>query len=307
MATLKGQNVRILTYDADAEKLTVFGLATSCTVTLTNNTESGTTKDDVGLADKPETVSRAGSVQVESLNVVDAAAFLTAVRTFKEFVLMWDETSTTDNQTIVNTPGSFARKATAICNDLTLNFNNREFSAKSVQFQLTSAPETTSQWHPDQTVLPAGSKTRGQFVRLFLSDSSSAAPTDVIAGAQQLSLHVTVALESISTKDTSGNWDVQEATGLSYDISTTALVRAADTIISQVGGKTVDNIESLHESGTPVKWKIANSSGPNQRTASTTIASGSAIVTQLTINAANRQTATYDAQLTGYGDYTVGA
>ena len=30
-------------------------------------------------------------------------------------------------------------------------------------------------------------------------------------------------------------------------------------------------------------------------------------LTQLTINAANRQNATYDAQLTGYGAYTVGA
>lgn len=307
MPTLKGQNVRILTYDADTQKLTVFGLATSCTVTLTNNTESGTTKDDVGLADKPETVSRAGSVQVESLNVVDAAAFLTAVRTFKEFTLMWDEVSTTNNQTIVNTQGSFARKATAICNDLTLNFNNREFAGKSVQFQLTSAPEATDQWHPDQTVLPAGSKTRGQFVRLLLSSDNTAAPAAVIAGAQQLSMHVTVALESISTKDTEGNWDIQEATGISYDISTTALIRANDNITSHVLGQTVDNIESIHEAGTPVKWKIANASGDNQRTAGTVIASGSAIITQLTINAANRQTATYDAQLTGYGDYTVGA
>lgn len=308
MATLKGQNVRILTYDTTAQKLTVFGLATSCTVTLTNNTENGTTKDDVGLADKPETVSRAGSVQVESLNVVDAAAFLTAVRTFKEFTLMWDEVSTTNNQTIVNAQSSFARKATAICNDLTLNFNNKEFSAKSVQFQLTSAPEATDQWHPDQTVLPAGSKTKGQFVRLLLSSDNTAAPAAVIAGAQQLSLHVTVAMESISTKDTpDSNWDVQEPTGLSYDISTTALIRANDVITSSVAGKTLPDIEAIHEAGTPVKWKIANASGDNQRTAGTVIASGSVIVTQLTINAANRQTATYDAQLTGYGDYTVGA
>jgi predicted secreted protein len=307
MPTLKGQNVRILTYDETAQKLTVFGLATSCTVTLTNNTESGTTKDDVGLADKPETVSRAGSVQVESLNVVDAAAFLTAVRTFKEFTLMWDETSTTDNQTIVNTQGSFARKATAICNDLTLNFNNREFAGKSVQFQLTSAPETTDEWHPDQTILPAGSKTRGQFVRLLLSSDNTAAPAAVIAGAQQLSMHVTVALESISTKDTEGNWDIQEATGISYDISTTALIRAADVITSSVSGKDVAAIEAIHEAGTPVKWKIANASGANQRTAGTVIASGSAIVTQLTLNASSRQAATYETQLTGYGDYTVGA
>jgi predicted branched-subunit amino acid permease len=31
------------------------------------------------------------------------------------------------------------------------------------------------------------------------------------------------------------------------------------------------------------------------------------MLTQLTINAANRQAATYDAQLTGYGEFTVGS
>jgi hypothetical protein len=31
------------------------------------------------------------------------------------------------------------------------------------------------------------------------------------------------------------------------------------------------------------------------------------VLTQLTLNGPNRQNATYDAQLTGYGDYTVAA
>lgn len=303
MTTLRGQNVRILSYDDTTQKLTVFALATSCTVTLTNNTESGNTKDDVGLADKPETVSRAGSVQVDSMSVVDAASFLIYVRTFKQFTLLWDEVNTSDNQTIISGSGSFARKATAICNDLTLNFNNREFSTKNIQFQLTSAPEEANQWHPDQTIMPAGAKTRGQFVRLFISNNNVAAPTAVIAASQQLSMHVSVALESISTKDTEGLWDVQEPTGISYDISTTALIRSADTITSSVDGKSLPDIEAIHEAGTPVGWMISNSSGDNQRTAGTRIVGGSAIITQLTINAANRKVATYEAQLTGYGAY----
>jgi hypothetical protein len=37
------------------------------------------------------------------------------------------------------------------------------------------------------------------------------------------------------------------------------------------------------------------------------IASGSALLTQLTVQAANRANATYDAQLSGYGTYTVAA
>jgi hypothetical protein len=66
-------------------------------------------------------------------------------------------------------------------------------------------------------------------------------------------------------------------------------------------------LTSIYEDGTPVSWQIANVSGDNNRTKGSVIASGSALLTQLTINAANRQTATYDAQLTGYGAYSVGS
>ena len=80
MATLKGQNFRICIFDATADKYRVIGMATGCTVTLTNNTESGTHKDVVGAADMPTTVSKGWSVSVDSLNVADAAAMLTAIK-----------------------------------------------------------------------------------------------------------------------------------------------------------------------------------------------------------------------------------
>ena len=47
--TLKGQNFRILTFDTTAEKFKVIGMATGCTVNLTNNTDDSNTKDDVGM------------------------------------------------------------------------------------------------------------------------------------------------------------------------------------------------------------------------------------------------------------------
>lgn len=302
MATLKGQNFRILNFDGDA--MTVFGQSTNCVVTLTNNVESSTTKDDVGLADKPEVVSRAGSVQVETLNVGDAASFLEAVRTFKVFDLIWDEVSTVDNQTA--TGATVLRRAKAICNDLTLTFNNRENSGKNVQFTLLEAPAAGGNL-PRQIVLPTGSTTKGQFVRLFLGSDATATPGKVISSAQQLSLHVSVALESVSTKDTDGNWDRQEPTGLTYDISTNALMRSDETITSGVDGQTVADIETIHAAGLPVNWEIANVTGANQRTKTTTIVSGKALLTQLTLNAGNRQTATYDAQLNGYGEYVTAA
>jgi hypothetical protein len=153
----------------------------------------------------------------------------------------------------------------------------------------------------------ANSYTKGQFVRLFLSSDNTTAPSKVIAAAKSLSLHVSMQLENATTKDTQGSWDIQEPTGLSYDISTSALVRGNDTITSSVDAQDLASIESIYETGTPVKWQIANVSGDNQRTKGSVIASGSVLLTQLTMNAANRQNATYDAQLTGYGSYTVGA
>ena len=89
--------------------------------------------------------------------------------------------------------------------------------------------------------------------------------------------------------------------------ATSALMRGNDTITSAVAAQDLASIESIYEAGTPGKWKICNVSGANQRTAGAVIASGSVLLTQLTVNGPNRQNATYDAQLTGYGAYTVGA
>ena len=108
MATLKGQNFRILTYDSTAEKFKVVGMATNCTVNLTNNTEDASHKDIVGMAAAPSMVSQGWSVSVESLSVADVGAMLTAIKSLTPFTLLWDETSTSDNQTpVANT--TFAR------------------------------------------------------------------------------------------------------------------------------------------------------------------------------------------------------
>ena len=154
-------------------------------------------------------------------------------------------------------------------------------------------------------LIAAGSYTKGQFVRLFLSDSSN--PAMVVAGAKTLQLHVSMSLEDATTKDTPGTWQVQEPTGLSYDISTNALVASNETITSAVGGQTLATIMDFYESSTLLYWQIANVSGDNQRTKGSVIVSGQARIGSIAVNAANRQVATYDTQLSGYGDYTVGA
>ena len=153
----------------------------------------------------------------------------------------------------------------------------------------------------------AHTSTARRALRLFLGSDNTAAPSTVIAAAKSLSLHVSMSLEDATTKDTTGEWQVQEPTALNYDISTSALMRSGDTITSAVGGKSLADLETIYEAGTPVKFKIANVGGDNNRTASSTIVSGSVVLTQLTLNGPNRQNADYTAQLNGYGDYSVAA
>ena len=304
MATLKGQNFRICVYDTTAEKYKVIGMATNCVVTLTNNTEDASHKDIVGMAALPVTVSHGWSVQVDSLNVADTAAMLTAIKAMAPMTLMWDETSTSDNQT--RAKATFARKGSAYLTDGTFSFNDRENATKSLQFTGTGPLETVGSSEAVE-VISIGSVTKGQFVRLFLGSDNTATPATVIGSAKQLSLHVSVSMESATTKDTTGEWDVQEPTALNYDITTSALMRGNDTITSQTGAKSVADLETIYEAGTPVKWVIANVSGDNNRTKGAVIASGSVVLTQLTLNGPNRQNADYQATLTGYGDYTVAA
>lgn len=304
MATLKGQNFRILTYDSTASKFKVVGMATSCTVNLNTNTDDGGTKDDVGMAQKPNVTSKSWQVSVESLNVSDVAAMLTAIKSLTPFTLLWDETSTTDNQTAEG--ATFARKGQAFLSDATFNFNDRENSSKSLQFSGSGALEVLDTT-PAVEAISAGSYTKGQFVRLFLGSDNTVTPAKVIAGAKQLSLHVSMTLEDATTKDTAGDWTIQEPTQLAFDISTTALVRSNDTITSAVQSQGLSDLETIYEASNPVKFQIANVSGDNQRTKGAVIISGSVIIATLTLNGPNRQNADYTAQLTGYGAYTVGA
>lgn len=293
-----------MVYDTTATKFKVIGMATGCTVTLNNNTDDASHKDIVGAAAMPTVISKSWQVSCDSLNVADAAAMLTAIKAMQPMTLMWDETATSGNQT--RAKATFARKGSAYLNDVTFNFNDRENSTKSLQFQ-GSGPLQTVAASEATEVIPLGSYTKGQFVRLFLGSDNTAAPSTVIAAAKSLSLHVSLTLEDATTKDTAGDWQIQEPTALSYDISTGALVRSGETITSQVGAKSLADIETIYEAGTPVKWKIANVGGSNNRTASSTIVSGSVILTQLTLNGPNRQNADYSATLNGYGDYTVAA
>lgn len=299
---LKGQNFRILTVDdGDAQ---VIGMSTNCTVNLNTSTDDSSHKDVVGMAAMPTVTAKSWSVSVDSLNVADVATILTAIKNGSKFTLLWDETSATDNQS--QESATFARTGEAFLSDVTFSWNNRETSTKSLTFTGVGAIAAVTSTPTDVPYTP-GTFTKGQFVRLFLGNDNTTTPAKCIAYARQLSFHVSLTMESNSTKDTAGDWESQEPTALNFDISSTALIRSSDTITSGVGGQELADIESIYEASSPVKFQIAATSGDNNRTKGSVLVSGSVIVSSLTLNGPNRADADYSTSLQGYGMYTVGS
>lgn len=303
MATLKGQNFRILTLSEGSYR--VVAQSTNCTITLTNNTDDASHKDVVGLAAMPTVVSKAWQVQVESLDVTDVATVLAAIKSLTPFTLVWDETATSDNQT--GQHAAVARTGQAYLSDVTFQFNDRENSTKQLQFTGTGAITNAPSSYTTDVIAVSNTFTKGQFVRLFLGSDNTAVPSAVVAYGKTLSMHISMTMENATTKDTVGDFEIQEPTALNYDITIGALMRSGDNITSQVAGKTVADVEAIYQAGTPVKFQIANVSGDNQRTKGTVIVGGSVVLTQLQLNGPNRQNADYQATLNGFGPYELSA
>lgn len=305
MATLKGQNFRVLTYDKTASKFKCVAMATSCTINLTADTEEAATKDILGGAKMPEVNAHSWQVSVETLDVTDIQAIIAAVKGYEKFTLLWDEVSITDNQTPLMS--GFARTGSAYLNSASFKFDNRTNSTKSLQFtgvgQLAKVT-TTPAFEP---IAVSTAFTKGQFVRLFIGSDATTTPASVVAYATSLGLDLSMELEESTTKDTTGDWKEQEPTGYSFSITSNSLVRSGDTITSQVAGKTYADLMDIFEAGNPVRFEIANVGGDNNRTKLGVLASGLVVVTALNSSHQNRQNSTYDVTLSGYGELESGS
>lgn len=129
---------------------------------------------------------------------------------------------------------------------------------------------------------------KGQNLRIFLQEKCIAAATDA-------SIHIGTSLEDSSTKDSSADWTTQECTGKNWDISSNALV------VDDSTGMTYASVKALI--GTKVAVKVQETNGENNRTpvSSGLTLSGNAWVSDITLNASNKQNQTWSVQLTGDG------
>ena len=144
---------------------------------------------------------------------------------------------------------------------------------------------------------------KGQYIRLLVSTATN--PSTVVAAAKQMALHGSAQTEDSSTKDTTGNALEYEVTGQSYDITGSGLVLTPnDTLLTGAVG--LNDFEGWLQDQV-LNWKICVMEGTNNRTVVETIASGQGKLTNLQIQAQNKQNATYNYTINGYGAITPGA
>lgn len=126
-----------------------------------------------------------------------------------------------------------------------------------------------------------------------------------IAMATSCQFHVSAQLEDSSTKDSVGDFQEQEVTGLSWDAQTESLVTLED---NGTNGELPQDLLSLMINKTKVTLTFDQTSGTNNRVAQNSAIkmSGWAWLNDLSINAANRQNSTISAQFTGTGALTKG-
>jgi hypothetical protein len=138
---------------------------------------------------------------------------------------------------------------------------------------------------------------KGQYIRLLLSTTAN--PSTVVAAAKQLSLHGSAQTEDSSTKDTTGDALEYEVTGQSYDITGSGLVLTPNDALL-TGGLGLNDFEGWVKDQL-LYWRICVMEGTNNRTVVEEIAHGQGKLTNLQIQAQNKQNATYNYTLNGYG------
>lgn len=121
-----------------------------------------------------------------------------------------------------------------------------------------------------------------------------------IAMATNCTFHISAQMEDSSTKDSTGDWQEQEVTGLSWDASTDSLVTLAD---NGTNGELPADIFSLILNKTLVTLTFDQTAGTNNRTGqnATIKRSGTAYVNDVQVTAQNRQNSTLSVKFSGTG------
>ena len=121
-----------------------------------------------------------------------------------------------------------------------------------------------------------------------------------IAMATSCQFHVSAQLEDNSTKDSVGDFQEQEVTGLSWDAQTDSLVTLED---NGTNGKLPQDLLSLMINKTKVTLTFDQTAGTNNRVGQNSVIkkTGDAYINDINITAQNRQNSTISVQFSGTG------
>lgn len=121
-----------------------------------------------------------------------------------------------------------------------------------------------------------------------------------IAMATSCQFHISAQMEDASTKDSVGDFQEQEVTGLSWDAQTDSLVTLED---NGSNGELPQDILSLIINKTKVQLTFDQTAGANNRVGqdSAIKKTGYAYVSDVQITAQNRQNSTITVQFQGTG------
>ena len=121
-----------------------------------------------------------------------------------------------------------------------------------------------------------------------------------VAMATSCQFHVSAQLEDSSTKDSVGDFQEQEVTGLSWDAQTESLVTLED---NGTNGELPQDLLSLMINKTQVTLTFDQTAGTNNRVGQNSVIkkSGKAWISDIQITAANRQNSTMTVQFQGTG------
>ena len=121
-----------------------------------------------------------------------------------------------------------------------------------------------------------------------------------IAMATSCQFHVSAQLEDSPTKDSVGDFQEQEVTGLSWDAQTDSLVTLED---NGTNGELPQDLLSLMINKTKVTLTFDQTAGTNNRVGQNSVIkkTGQAYITDMSVQAPNRQNSTLSVQFTGTG------
>ena len=121
-----------------------------------------------------------------------------------------------------------------------------------------------------------------------------------IAMATSCTFHVSAQLQDSSTKDSVGDFQEQEVTGLSWDAQTESLVTLED---NGSNGELPQDLLSLMINKTKVTLTFDQTAGANNRVGQNSAIkkTGEAYINDINITAQNRQNTTISVQFSGTG------